>query len=203
MEDVKEKILIGAEELFMHNGIKSTTMDDLASHLGVSKKTIYQFFEDKDEIVFVVATRHFERHRKQMEAIANNSVNVLEELMLLTKQIRKTLSSVHSSVLFDLQKYYPKAWEHFLKFKESCMAESIARNLYAGIEQGFFRPDISVSVLTKLRMEEVQMAFNPQLFPAESYNLIEVQIQLFDHFVYGLLTEQGRMVWEKYKNNNN
>lgn len=203
MEEVKEKILQGADELFMRNGIKSTTMDDIASHLGISKKTIYQFFADKDEIVFVVANRHLERDKKEIEAIANNSVNVLEELILLTKQIRKMLSRVHSSVLFDLQKYHPRTWEHFLKFKETCMAESIARNLYAGIEQGFFRPDINVNVLTKLRMEEVQMAFNPQLFPTESYNLLEVQIQLFDHFVYGLLTEQGRMVWEKYKNNNN
>ena len=195
----KEKILQGAIELFMKYGLRSISMDDIARHLTVSKKTLYQHFADKEDLITVVLSSHIDDNRKQYEVITENSANAIDELAQISQCLRKDMSETNPSVLFDLQKFHPKAWEVWLDHKNKYIRESVVRNIKQGIEEGYYRADVNPDVLAAIRIELISMGFDQNVFPHSTFNLAEVQTQLFDHFVYGLCTDKGKKLYQKHK----
>jgi AcrR family transcriptional regulator len=199
---IREKIQKGAEELFMRYGVRSISMDDIARHLSVSKKTLYQHFADKEDIVTVTCQGHLQRNAEEFQSIRKTARNAIEELFQLSVCLKRNMQDMNRSLLFDLQKYHPKAWSVWLDHKNKFIRESVVRNLKQGIKEGYFRPEMDPEVIAAVRMEMVQVAFNEELFPRERFRLPEVQAQIFDHFVFGLLAEKGRRLYLKYKQEN-
>ncbi|MCK5101198.1 MAG: TetR/AcrR family transcriptional regulator, partial [Cyclobacteriaceae bacterium] len=109
-DSVKEKIIEESIVLFMKYGVRSVTMDDVAKHLGISKKTIYLHFKDKEEIILLSTSVYFEKEQRDMEEIENGTENAVEHLYNLSVCLRDRLRNINSSVLFDLKKYYKSAW---------------------------------------------------------------------------------------------
>jgi len=197
--ETKDRILQGAEELFFKYGIKSVTMDDIARHLSVSKKTIYQFFEDKDELVQTLMMIKLKQDEDELKEIQKTSENVIVEVFGTMRHMSAMFTKANPNIFYDLQKYHPKAWEKFLEFKEQCLARSIEDSMERGIKQGLVRNDINSKVLARLRMEEVEMGLNPKIFPPERYKLLDVQLVLIDHFLHGICTLKGHKLINKYK----
>src|ERR1700712_513509 len=112
-----ERIIQGGEDLFLKAGIKSVTMDDIAKHLGMSKKTIYQFFKDKNDLVIALVTKKLKEDEERMEAIISKSNNVIEEMINMMKCSEDIFSRITPIVIHDMQKYHPEAWAQFQKFK--------------------------------------------------------------------------------------
>jgi TetR/AcrR family transcriptional regulator, cholesterol catabolism regulator len=201
--NIKDKILKGAEELFMKYGVRSISMDDIARHLSVSKKTLYQHFADKEEIVTMTCKSHLDRHCIEFNSIRDTAKNAIEELANLSGCLKRNVENMNPSLLFDLQKYHPKAWAVWLDHKNKTIRESVVRNLRQGMEEGYFRPEINPEILAAMRLELVQLAFDESVFPREKFRLSDVQMAVFDHFVYGIVTEKGRKLYLKYKENLN
>lgn len=197
--DVKDKILKGAEELFMRYGIRSISMDDIARHLTVSKKTLYQHFADKDDLVLSVSRSHLQRNKSEFEGIWESAKNPIEELAQISACMRTNMETMNPTLLFDLQKFHPKAWGEWIVFKNKYIRENVIRNLSKGIADGYIRADINPEIMAAMRIELVQLAFNNEIFPPNQYKLAEVQEQIFDHFVYGLVTEKGKKLYQKCK----
>lgn len=195
----KEKILQMAIEVLPRYGVKSVTMDDLAQRLSMSKKTIYQHFKDKSTLVEAVVEELFRQQDNQLELIRQKSKDAIEEMYLISVFVRQLLSAMDASVLFDLQKYYPKAFEKVQCHKEEQVQCSILENLESGVKQGFYREDIDTEILSKLKMLEMEGSFNPDLFPPEKFKMVDVQMQLFDHFLYGILSPKGVEMLNVYK----
>ncbi len=201
--DIKEKILKGAEDLFTKYGVRSISMDDIARHLAVSKKTLYQHFADKEDIVTMTCRNHLERNQGEFDNIRETAKNAIDELARLSICLKRNMQELNPSLLYDLQKYHPKAWAVWVNHKNLFIKTSVERNLKQGIEEGYFRADINPQIIAAVRLELVQMAFNEDVFPREHFRLSEVQMQIFDHFVFGLVTEKGRKLYLKYKEVNN
>src|SRR5258708_5175427 len=197
--DIKDRILKGAMELFMKYGVRSVSMDDIARHLSVSKKTIYQYFADKDDVVTLVAKDHMDKGRIEFEGLRDGAKNAIEELVRISACLKKDMQEMNPSLLFDLEKYHAKGWSVWLDHKNKYIRDSVVRNLRQGIEEGYYRKDIQPEVLASIRIELVQLAFDEQIFPYNQFNLADVQIQILDHFIFGLLTDKGRKMYEKYK----
>lgn len=197
--DIKDKILKGAESLFMKYGVRSISMDDIARHLAVSKKTLYQHFEDKEDIVTSTCRSHIEGVAKEFLEIEVQAGNAIEELAKISLCLKQNTEEMNPTLLFDLQKYHPKAWEVWLDHKNNFIRESVVRNLKQGIEEGYFRGEINVDIIAAMRLELVQIAFDDRIFPPSRFRVADVQMQVFDHFVYGLVTEKGRKLYQKYK----
>ncbi|MBL0741316.1 TetR/AcrR family transcriptional regulator [Chryseolinea lacunae] len=198
-QDVKWKILKGAEGLFMRYGVRSISMDDIARHLTVSKKTLYQHFADKEDMVTMVCQVHLQEGQKEFDAIRANAENAIDELAGLSVCLKRNMEEINPSLLFDLQKYHPKAWALWQEFKRTCIYDSVKANLDQGIEEGFYRPELNSKILSLVRMATVEIAFDDHTFPQKEFNLTDVQMQLFDHFVHGIVTEKGKKLYEKYK----
>lgn len=199
--DIKIKILKGAEELFLRYGVRSISMDDIARHLSVSKKTLYQHFADKDDLVEHCTHHLLNRNEKACEVIREGAENPIEEMARVSVFMKKSMEEINPTMLFDLQKFHPKAWALWLEFKKHFIQNDVMRNLEAGIEAGYIRP-INKEIMAILRVEFVQMAFNQDIFPREKFDLIEVQNQVLEHFVLGLVTEKGKKLYLKYKEHN-
>ncbi len=197
--ETKERILVAAHELFFKFGIKSVTMDDIARHLGMSKKTIYQFFRDKDEIVHDLTENTLKQHVEKFCQINSSSKNAIEEILLTMEHMGFMFSQMNPNVFYDMQKYFPKSWLRFRDFKESHLMQMVESNFKRGVEEGMFRPDINAKVLARLRIEEVEMAMNPAVYPSSEYDVTQVQVALLDHFLFGIVTIKGHRLINKYK----
>ncbi len=196
--DIKDKILKGSEELFMRYGVRSISMDDIARHLSVSKKTLYQHFADKEDLVVAVSKSHLESRDNLYKSLRDSSANAIEHLAKISVCMKQEMEGVNPSMLFDIQKFHPKAWAVWINFKKDLIRE-VVENLKQGIEEGYVREDINPEIFAVVRVELIQTAFNEEAFPGKKFKLAEVQAQIFDHFVYGLVTDKGRKIYQKCK----
>jgi AcrR family transcriptional regulator len=203
MEEIKNKILLQVAELYLKYGIRSVSMDDLAHELGISKKTIYQYFEDKDDFVNQVTTMLLEERMQEYRHNSEIACNAIEELYTMSRLLRKHFREINPALMYDVQKYHPKAWELFLKHENEVVYDSIMDNLESGIKEGYFRPEIDAKVLARIRVEQIHVSFDERLFPKDQFDFTEVQVQLFSHYVHGLLTESGLELYKNYQNQNN
>jgi|SRR6185503_4563454 len=195
-----ERIVSGSEELFLKAGIKSVTMDDIAAHLGMSKKTIYQFFKDKNELVLALVKKKLKDDEDQMAAIISQSGNVMEEMINMMKCSEDIFSRINPIVIHDLQKYHPEAWKQFQDFKSGVIVHTLEMLLSKGIKQGYIRPDIDARILARMRVAQVEMGFNAGIFPVAEFSVWKVQYQMLEHFNYGICTLKGYKVLNQYKN---
>lgn len=198
-----ERIIQGGEELFLTAGIKSVTMDDIARHLGMSKKTIYQFFKDKNELVIALVKKKLAEDEQQMNEIIAKSDNVIEEMINMMKCSEEIISRINPIVIHDMQKYHPDAWKEFQNFKSSVLMHTLEELLIKGIKQGYIRPDLDVKILARMRVYQVELGFNPAVFPIAEFSAWKVQYQFLEHFNYGICTLKGYKLLDQYKNIHN
>lgn len=195
----EEKILRGSAELFFKYGIRSVTMDDIAKHLGMSKKTIYLYFKEKDEIVHKLMQGDIKQHEIEFERINREADNVVEEVFAIMKRMADIVGKINPLVFYDLQKHYPNTWKLMKNFKMDFVQKMVEHSLEKGIKDGYVRNDVNVKIMARLRMEEVELAFNPDAFSPDKFKIIDVQLALAEHFLYGICTLKGHKLINKYK----
>lgn len=197
--ETKDQIIRGAGELFMRYGLKSITMDEIARHLSMSKKTLYQHFRDKDALLVAFLETFIEAQKQEMRQIFELSLDSIDEMMRMTDYMKNKVCNINPALMFDLKKYHNNAWNIFQLFKNSFVIKHIEEALRKGIAEGYFRADLDVKILSRLRMEEVEMGFNPAIYNQEEYNISKVQMQLYEHFMYGICTLKGHKKINEYK----
>ena len=198
---VEERIIEGAEELFLKGGIKSVTMDDIARYLGVSKKTLYLHFQDKNDLVIGLVKKKLKEDEDQMTDIISRSTNVIDEMINMMKCSEEIFSRINPIVIHDMQKYHPQAWKQFQNFKADVLVRTMEELLTKGIDQGYIRPDIDVKVMSIMRVHQLELGFNPSVFPIAEFNTWNVQQQFQEHFNYGVCTLKGFKLLDQYKKN--
>ncbi|HTA28083.1 MAG TPA: TetR/AcrR family transcriptional regulator [Bacteroidia bacterium] len=199
----EEQILKGAEELFFRYGIKGITMDDVAKHLSMSKRTIYEKFPHKEAIVEILLKEHLEKHLSDCKKYRNAATNAIEEIFMMLTPIKELFAAMNPRLLFELKKFHPKAWQDYVEFKRTTLMESMISNMKRGIKEGLYRDDIDVNVLAILRIEEVEIAWNQEIYPSAKFDLAKVHISLLEHFLFGITNIKGHQMAEKFKKNLN
>lgn len=197
--EAKERILHKAHELFNRYGIRSVSMDDIAGQTGMSKKTLYQYFADKEELVGAVFSQVMEGNKKQCMLDQKRADNAVHELFLAFDMVRDMFANMNPAVLFDMEKYHPRVYQNFSEFKNTFLYQMIRANLEWGIKGELYRPEIEVDVMTRLRIGSIFLAFNPEVFPNNKTHLLHIELQIMEHFVYGLATVKGQKLIQKYK----
>ena len=174
-------------------------MDDIAQHLGISKKTIYQYFDDKNDLVKEVSSFIISDKLSAYHEASQCASNSIEELVLIAKLIRKHFNEMNPALMFDVKKYHPDAWQLFVHHEKEVVYNAIVDNITRGQQEGFFREEVDPRVLAKLRFEQIHMSFDEEIFPKDDFNLQDVHLQLFDFFVHGVLTPHGLEQYKKYE----
>lgn len=143
---MKQKILDKAGEMFLKLGFKSVTMDDIAREMGVSKKTIYKYFSNKQSLVEESTSKIHESCLNAICLITEQGFSAIEENLEIKKMFREMFKNVGGSPLFQLKKYYPKVFEKVMSVEIVAFSECIKNNIKKGIEEGFYRKDINIEV---------------------------------------------------------
>jgi AcrR family transcriptional regulator len=197
--EAQERILLKATDLFVRYGIRSITMDEIALQLGISKKTIYQFFADKNELVDAVIERYLTENRNCCEADRSEAENAVHEIFLAIMFMQEMFEHMNPSMLYDLEKYHPKSYEKFTRYKYGFLHRMIRENLKRGIEEQLYRPDLDIDLMTTLRLETLMLPFDQRVFPKNKYNLAVVHEEIIEHFLFGIASIKGYKLILKYK----
>ena len=195
----QDKILKTSLELFYKFGIKRVTMDDIAKELGMSKKTIYHHFKEKDDLVNTLCDTEMIKHEQIFDELFNESKNPIHEMMLISANMRKMMQHINPIFFLDLQKFHPQALNRFQEFKQNCAFKHIERNINKGIEAGFYRNEIDVEFTAKYRLSQLDMLLFGNYYSFEKISFTKSHELLLDMFVYGICTAKGHQLLNEYK----
>lgn len=201
--NTKVRIRDKAKELFLRYGIRSVSMDDIANQLGMSKKTIYQYFTDKNELVDAVIEDELQNMQQDCLKCGEDAKDAIEEIFLTVDQVIEQLSSMNPMVLYDMEKFHIRAYQRFMEHKNKFLLQVIKKNLEWGIKDGLYRPDVDVDIISKFRLESMMIPFNIDLFPPSRYKLSEVTKSIIEHYVFGVASLKGHKLILKYQQHRN
>jgi TetR/AcrR family transcriptional regulator, cholesterol catabolism regulator len=187
----QEKWLQRIEDMFMRFGIKSITMDDVARELGISKKTLYLFVENKDDLVNKVLERHILEEKVACEQILGKAGNAIEEMILVIESNVQQVSQMKSNIVHDLQRYHRDAWEKISAFQKGFLYTTVKNNLERGIREGLYRPNLDTDIITRLHIAQVFQLFDDELFPHSTYKKEVIFREYLLHYTFGIVSEKG------------
>ena len=192
--ELREHVIEVATTLFRQMGVRAVTMDDIARQAGISKKTIYQEFEDKGALVFEAFSTFLEKEEEMLVKINEEEDNVIQHFVRVSKFIKEQYSGMNPLILNEIKRYYPKSWKRFESFKNGLALKTMVDVLKRGKEAGYFREEIDVEILAMLRLEQITFDFR-SLPSASQFDMVRLQMELVDHFVHGILTDKGRQAY--------
>lgn len=166
-------------------------MDEIALQMGVSKKTIYQYYADKDELVDAVMVDIITYNQNCCVTDRQSAKDAVHEVFLAIDMMQEMFQNMNPGILFELEKYYPKSFEKFKQHKYSFLYKVLKENIERGIKEELYRSDVDIDILVKVRLETMMLPFNQMLFPKSKYSLIKVETELTTHFLFGLATVKG------------
>ena len=196
--DTKRRIQKAAHDLVMKYSIRSVSMDDIAANLGMSKKTIYHYFKDKDELVEAVVDNVIDTNQCTCNDDMDKADNAVHEIFLVMEMMVEMFKSMNPSVLFDMQKYHPAAFRKFQKHRNEYLYNVCTQNLQRGIKEALYRPEITVDILARYRVETMFIPFNPEFQRSLKHSLLEIEEEIIIHFLFGLVTLKGYKLVLKY-----
>ncbi len=197
--EAQKKILKKSLELFFKYGIKRVTMDEIAKELGISKKTIYQFYKEKDDLVLQLVTVEMSKHEVMFQEIAHKAKDPIHEIMLISNTMSEMMQNVNPIFFLDLQKFYPEAFLQFQKFKEECALKDIIRNITAGKKLAVYREDVDIEFTAKYRLAQFDMLMFGNHFSFDKITFTKAHENILDMFVYGVCSIKGHKLINKYK----
>ncbi len=193
LNDLLDKVC----KMYLKFGIKSVTMDDVARELLISKKTLYQYVKDKNELVTKVIDRMIEEDNKQYYIIINDERNAIEQLFDVSKHIREIMTEVSPSARYDLKKYYPEQYQNLYKRKKEMMLQSVMDNLEKGKNERLFRQDFTPEYLARFFVSRVESTIEMEFFMDERIEEQTFFIEVFEYHIRGLVSPKGLKFFEE------
>jgi len=190
-EEYDLRIIAGAAELFRQFGIRAVTMDMIASHLGMSKRTIYERFADKDSLLYAVLDSMILKQREKIETILESSPDVVSAVFAIIRMGRDHAATMNPLINSDLKRYHSQVLR---RLKEKCGHpdhEAGLRILETGIRQGIFRETLNTEILSRAFRGVAAMAGDEELFPSDMFERREIMRNVMVSFMRGISTAKG------------
>ena len=188
---MKEEIVKRALEEFMHYGFKSFTMDDLAHKLGMSKKTLYELFPSKTDLVESTLDYVLQMTCKNIENFVQGEGSVIENVFRNERTVQTTFNIKSGRPIWELQKYYSKTYERMKSEFAKTDALFIDKLLEKGWQEGLFRKDINVNFFKIFYTAVQRMKAQSELFPETEFSFWETIYTIIEYFFRILVNEKG------------
>lgn len=194
--EIKERIIAKAGDLFFQYGIKGVSMDELASSLGISKRTIYEIFKDKKEILMSLLISLRNERRKVFDKLTSDKSNVVE-IFIKIIEIQQSTPICNVKFFEDINKYYPEA-NRYIEDDFKRNKEYLSKFLQNGIEQGYIREDLNVEVTAFLVEQSTYIYIRATSIEKPLFTYSELFYTMMINFVRGILTEKGIKIIDAY-----
>ncbi len=196
----KTKILTSVAELYQIYGIKSITMNDVAASLGISKKTLYEIFRNKGELVELVINYQMKKYANTFKKVnAEEKFNAIELFFYIGKHVMTSWASLSDGFLFDLQKYYPHILKKYLRRKRDKAYYFIAQNVNQGKAEGLYLKEVEASYISKFFISLTESMFEDDFFGLSTYDNYETFCRIFEYHIGAISTIKGREILSKMK----
>jgi AcrR family transcriptional regulator len=188
MSDTKQEILNTTRTLFMRYGIKSVTMDDIARELGISKKTLYQSFENKQELIERTFEAHVQDEVRLIEEVKTSARDSIDEILKIARYVIQMLRKTSPTVMYDLEKYYRRTWLQVKQLHSRHIYNYILDNIKRGIEKGLYRPELKPELIARIYVANTSGQLE---IPASETNLEEMVREYTIYHIHGIATPMG------------
>ena len=201
MNDELSNILLRVRTLYRKYGIRSVTMDDVSRELGISKKTLYQYVLDKDELVRKVIDLEVETRLQDMQKSCREDLNAVEELLEIAQCISYMLKEYSPVIEYDLNKYYPDVYLRLREMKREHMFKFIHDNLIKGKKEGLYRIELDIDILTKLSVSHIDGMFDSEVIAIDEFLDRRFYHEYFIYHLHGIANEKGLQVLKEQLRN--
>lgn len=195
---MKQKIIEKATALFLKLGFKSVTMDDIADEMGISKKTIYIHFKNKEALVKQCTFAVKNHIINGIDAICSQGQNPIDELFEIKKFVMQQLEDEQSSPQYQLEKYYPEISKALHKDQFDKMMECTKRNLVNGISQGLYRKNLDPDFIARLYFVGITGTKDQKLFPINKYSATYITDEYLEYHLRGIVTPKGALSLNRF-----
>lgn len=200
---MQEQIIEKATEMYLTLGFKSVTMDDIANEMGISKKTIYQHFANKNDLVEAVTMQMFDTISCGIDEICLEDKNPITEIFEIKNFVMQNLKDEKASPIYQLQKYFPKTFKCLRNKQFDKMEDCVIRNLKKGIELGLYRNDLNLDFVSRIYYSGIHSTKDKEVFPDTMFNAVKLEEMYLEYHLRGIITEKGLKVLEKITNKSN
>lgn len=196
---MKERILQTASQMFLSQGFKTTTMDDIAREMGVSKKTLYKFFQNKEDLVKETTLYVFGYIYKNIDKIKQQNLNPIEEFFQIRKFIKESVKTTSFSPYAQLKKYYPDIAQMLLNLKKQYVMQSIEENLKRGIDEGIYKKNMDINFMKRWYFGNVYLLISEENFPSDEFDRREISNTFIKIFLQTITNKKGKVLLKKLK----
>ena len=194
-----EKIVSASAELFSQYGFKTITMDDIARRSGISKKTLYLHFANKEEVVNESMMWYKNQTTNACSAVLGSAANPVEAMVKILAFFDTMFKRINPMAMFELQRFYPEAYKIFRDMLVDRDVAMMKENILAGIKEGYYRADLNAELLARYRIETSLLMFQPNLLVNDRNTLTGVALEIGEHFMYGIMSPKGEELYKEYK----
>jgi len=198
--DKEKQILNEAEQLFKKYGFKSITMDDVSRHLGISKKTLYKYVENKADLIEKIMHNHNENEKELINQINANSTDAIDELFNIAIMVRQQLKEISPAAIYDLRKHYKRIFDMVISMHQEYIYDCIKNNLERGIESGLYRADLNMDIIARLYMAQTLGLIVDSNFPSDKYKKEKVYSEFINYHFHAITSKKGAAILNKKLN---
>lgn len=187
----REELLENISELFLKYGLRSTSMDDICSHLKISKKTLYQYFSNKDDLVEQIMMHRRNNYRTQKDIEELKQHNSVEIMLTIRDHIIRSFNSRMPANLFDLKKYHPDVYQR-VNNKDQIFIQNLFNEVIdKGIRDGYFRSDINREIQVYLFVKQMSLIGEPEMISELKYPISTIVSTIVENIIRSFATPQG------------
>ncbi len=191
LED-RNRILAKARERFMQFGFAKVTLDEIASDLGMSKKTLYKHFESKEDLLREMVRSYTRALSGRIEGIVSSDIAFQVKLRNLLIEIGTTLASVNRQLLIDIQRYLPDLWTEVEEFRRRQLMDKMGRMVEQGIREKIFRENLNPELFLLVFISAVQGIITPSVLSNRSFSAAEAFSAILEILYAGALSDDAR-----------
>jgi len=195
MDEQTNDIVKAVLKLYSKYGIKSVTMDDAAHELGISKKTLYSHFKDKNELVEKVIDYQCAKRQEWMSDNKIENLSALEAIIVVNRMIHNMLKEFNPSFNYDLAKYYQPIYKKFMAFNRDTMAKSMLLNLQKGKREGVYRAELNEEIIVRMHITNTENMAKVDFYNQAGFAQEEIHREIFSYHMHAILSPKGL---EKY-----
>jgi len=199
MDDKLNAIMLKSAAMFQEYGIRSISMDDICREMGISKKTIYQYFDNKTDLIKKLLDHISYAHEDEKTKLREMNLNAIDVLLEVSKHISRNIKKFNPSVTFDLKKYYPEIFKEFIEKKHGVLFEDIKENLEQGIKEGFYRENLNVDLIARLYVKKIEDIHDSEYWKCEDISFEMVFEVVFESHIRAISNIKGVEYFEKQK----
>ncbi|GAB4382190.1 MAG: TetR/AcrR family transcriptional regulator [Salibacteraceae bacterium] len=195
--DRKDEIAEKATDIFLSRGVKSPTMDDIASAMRISKKTLYKHFRDKTDLITYALIRIIDAEKQAVQSIFHSHTNAIEAMLKFSQHVTALFGNIKTEIKAELKAHYPSAYALLEDFEYDFMASVIENNIRHGMDEGLYRKNLNPYLIARFFTSKIHYCTDPRLNIANHFTLGQIHSELMRYHLLGIVSQQGLQSMEK------